>query len=70
MIRLDIRFDALGKTDDIAVVSFQINIFTSVLHLNHVDGSDSIRLRAYHVEIADHFLLVRNGDVETLKFWI
>ena len=28
--------------------SFQINIFAPVLHLDHVDGSDSIRLRAYH----------------------
>ena len=62
--------DALCKANDVAIIAGEHSFIALVINLHHIDGSDGVGLRAYAVEIADYFLLVRNGYVETLQLGI
>lgn len=62
--RLDERFDALGETDDITVVSLEDSLVAFMLHFHHVDSSNGICLGANLIKITDYLLLVRDGYIE------
>lgn len=62
--RLDERFDALGETDDITVVSLEDSLVAFMLHFYHVDRSDGICLGANQIKITDYLFLVRDGYIE------
>ena len=67
MIWLKQRLDAAREPDDITVVSFQDSLFSFVLYLDHVYGSDLPCLWTEAVEVANHFFLVWDGDVKPAK---
>ena len=59
-------FYALCESDHIAVITLQDDLITIMDHLDHIDGTDGSGLRTHAVKEIDDFLLVGNGDVESL----
>ena len=64
------RLNALGESNNIAVIALEQCLVLLMNHADYVYGSDSACLGRDAVEEGDYLFLVGNGYVQTAQIWV